>query len=255
MLEIHNLTVYYGRHPALQSVSLALRPGEIAAVIGPNGAGKSTLVKAISGAVPVRAGRLTLDGRPLESLSGPERARRIAVVPQGGHLPPAFTVEQTVLLGRTPYLGWLGRAGPGDLEAVETALAETGLTGLRERVVSELSGGEHQRVLLARALAARAPILLLDEPAAHLDLAHQAAIFRQVTRLSSEKDLAVLMVMHDLNQAAAYADRILLLAAGEIRADGTPEEVLTRVNLADAYGVNVQIVPHPLRKIPLVLLE
>ena len=255
MLEIRDLTVYYGRRPALREVSLDVRPGEILAVIGPNGAGKSTLVKAVSGVVPVRSGQIRLDRRPLGDLAGPARARRIAVVPQAAYLPPAFIVEQTVLLGRTPYLGWLGRTRPEDRSVVEAALAETGLTGLRGRSISELSGGEHQRVLLARALAAEAPVLLLDEPAAHLDLAHQAAIFSLVTALAADKGLAVLMVVHDLNHAAAFANRIVLIAEGAVRAEGSPEDVLTAENLSAVYGIGVHIRPHPLRRIPLVLME
>jgi iron complex transport system ATP-binding protein len=254
MLAIRDLTVRYGKYAALLDVSLEVRPGEIVAVIGPNGAGKSTLVKAISGVVPAYSGQMLLDGRPLDEMDGAVRARRIAVVPQGGYLPPAFEVEQTVLLGRTPYLGWLGRSRPEDRAAVETALADTGLLALRTRPVSELSGGEHQRVLLARALAAHAPVLLLDEPTAHLDIAHQAAIFRLVTALAAEKALAVLMVVHDLNHAAAFADRIVLLAGGEVRAEGSPEAVLTGPTLSSVYGPGVQVVPHPARPIPLVLL-
>jgi len=254
MLEIRDLTVYYGRRAALKDVSLRVRTGEIVAVIGPNGAGKSTLIKAISGVVPMRSGQVRLDEQPLDRMEGSARARQIAVVPQGGFLPPAFLVEQTVLLGRTPYLGWLGRARAEDQAAAETALADTGLTGLRTRTVSELSGGEHQRVLLARALAAQAPVLLLDEPTTHLDLAHQATIFNLVTALAAEKRLAVLMVMHDLNHAAAFADRIVLIAEGVVWADGSPEEVLTQENLSGVYGIPVQIVPHPRRRIPLVLM-
>jgi iron complex transport system ATP-binding protein len=254
-LAVEALTVHYGRNAVLREVSLAVRAGEIVAVIGPNGAGKSTLIKAVSGVVPVRSGRTLLDGRPLADLDGAARARRIAVVPQGGYLPPAFLVDQTVLLGRTAYLGWLGRTRPEDLAAVDGALADTGLTDLRHRAVSELSGGEHQRVLLARALAVQAPVLLLDEPTAHLDLTHQAAIFTLITSLAREKDLAVLMVMHDLNHAAAFADRIVLIAGGEIRAEGTPEAVLTPENLTGVYGVRVQVVPHPFRPKPLVLME
>jgi len=255
MLEIKNLTVAYGSHTALDDFSLTVQAGEILAVIGPNGAGKSTLIKAISGVLPPVKGEISLNGWPITHANGSIRARQTAVVPQGGHLPKAFTVEQTVMLGRTPYLGWLGRPQSEDVRAVETALGETGLLELRQRVVSELSGGEQQRVLLARALAQDTPVLLLDEPTAHLDLRHQAGILHLVRSLALDKALAVLMVVHDLNHAALFASRVALLVKGRKIAEGPAGDVLTRANLADLYGVSVVVSEHPSNGRPVVLLD
>ena len=254
MLSIEHLNVSYGENRVLQDVSLQIGAGEIAAVIGPNGAGKSTLVKAISGVVAADSGRIELAGQQADALDGVARARLAAVVPQGGYLPPAFTVAHPVLLGRTPYLGWLGRTRPGDLEAVEKALGETALLPLRERFVGELSGGEQQRVLLARALAQEAPVLLLDEPTAHLDLRHQAGILRLVRQLAREKELAVLMVVHDLNHAGMFADRVALLVDGRKLGDGPPEDVLTQAQLRAAYGEDVVLGRQPENWSPLCLL-
>lgn len=255
MLNISNLNVSYGEKRVLKDLSLAVRAGEIVAVIGPNGAGKSTLVKAISGVLTPESGRIELAGQQADELDGAGRARLASVVPQGGYLPPAFTVAHTVLLGRTPYLGWLGRAGPSDILAVERALEETALQPLQDRFIGELSGGEQQRVLLARALAQEAPVLLLDEPTAHLDLHHQAGILRRVARLAREKELAVLMVVHDLNHAGMFADRVALLVDGQKLGDGSPEEVLTHERLSAVYGEDLVVARHPGSGGPLVLLE
>ena len=189
MLQIQNLSVAYGDYVALQDVSLTIAPGEMLAVIGPNGAGKSTMVRAVSGVVPLRSGEVLIGAQmsPAHSLSAAERARLLAVVPQAREMPAAFTVYETILLGRTAYLGWLGKSKPQDHEQVEWALARTNLTGFAQRRVGELSGGEQQRVLLARALVQSAPVLLLDEPTTHLDLQHQSSLLNLVRELTIEK--------------------------------------------------------------------
>ena len=255
MMEINRLTVAYGDHLALTELSLNVAPGEILAVIGPNGAGKSTLIKAVSGILAPAAGEIRLAGKAVTHLNGPTRARQAAVVPQGGYLPKAFTVAQTVMLGRTPYLGWLGRPQAADREAVRAALEETGLRDMQDRVIGELSGGEQQRVLLARALAQAAPALLLDEPTTHLDLRHQAGILKLVRGLAREKQLAVLMVVHDLNHAGLFADRVALLVGGKLRSLGAPHDVLTAEILGEVYGLEVRVSAHPVSGRPVVLLD
>jgi iron complex transport system ATP-binding protein len=232
---------------------LNVAAGEILAVAGPNGAGKTTLVRAISGVIPAQSGSIQVAGKELNRLSIWERARCLAVVPQARLLPEAFNVYETVLLGRTPYLNFLGQAGASDHKLVRQALEQTELLALAERRIGELSGGEQQRVLLARALAQDAPLLALDEPTTHLDIHHQAILLNLVSRLRREKNLAVLMVVHDLNLASLYADRVALLVAGRWRAVGAPLDVLTAENLSEAYQAPVSVIAHPVYGNPLVL--
>ncbi len=253
MLKIENLTVAYNQREILHRVSLRVDKGEIVTLIGPNGAGKSTLIRAVSGVVPIESGEVAIDGTNLGQLSTVERARRLAVVPQARNLPPAFTVYESVLLGRTPYLGWFGRAAPEDHARIRSALERTQLLPLAERRVGELSGGEQQRVLLARALAQDTPVMLLDEPITHLDLQHRERLIRLIRDLATQRGLAVLMVLHDLNEAAMYADRIALLVEGRIEAVGTPSEVLTEANLTRIYDIPVRVIQHPDYGSPLVL--
>ena len=168
-------------------------------------------------------------------------------------MPAAFTVYQSVLMGRTPYLGWLGQTGSQDHRMARRSLEQTLTLELAERRVGELSGGEQQRVLLARALAQDTPVLLLDEPTTHLDLQHQSSLLNLLRKLADEKQLAVLMVLHDLNLASLYADRVALLVSGRVRASGTPQEVLTEQDLSSVYNVPVHVVPHPDYGSPLIL--
>jgi len=252
-LEIRNLTVAYGAQVALSSIDLDIRPGEVVAIIGPNGAGKSSLIRAISGVQPVRSGTVTYHGRELTRLSQTARARILGVVPQAHQLGGAFSVYQTVMLGRTAYMSWLGKSGPQDEAAVTWAMQQTGIQDLAGRRNAELSGGEQQRVLLARALAQRTPVLLLDEPTNHLDLQHQINFLSLVRELSRRENLAVLMAMHDLNQVSTYADRVALMVEGRVLALGTPSVVLTVENIARAYHIPVEIIRHPQYDTPLIL--
>lgn len=253
MLEVKSLYFRYNGHDVLQNVSLRIQAGEVLALIGPNGAGKSTLIRTISGVLAARQGAVMVDGREISRLSPMQRARFMAVVPQARQLPGAFSVYQTVALGRTPYLGWLGKTGKSDDLAVQRALEQTQLSQLAERMVGSLSGGEQQRVLLARALAQSTPILLMDEPTTHLDLEHQTVLLNLVRSLAADQNLAVLAALHDLNLASLYADRVALIAAGKIQAVGAPQQVLTSEQLSRVYHVAVQVVPHPQYGSPLVL--
>jgi iron complex transport system ATP-binding protein len=253
MLSISSLSAGYGSQPILQNVSLEVPSGEILAVVGPNGAGKSTLIRAISGVLSPSQGRILAQGQDLTRLDPTSRAHFVAVVPQAQHLPEDFSVTQTVLLGRTPYLGWLGQVSPADRARVEQALVTTQLETLSERLVGQLSGGEQQRVLLARALVQDTAVLLLDEPTAHLDLEHQSRILSLIRGLAAETGKSVLMVVHDLNLAALYADRVLILQAGQVYASGTPQQVLTEANLSAVYHTPVRVIPHPEYGTPLIL--
>ena len=255
MLKIENLSVSYGSRSVLANVSLEVNSGEVLALIGPNGAGKSTLVRAASGVVPVEAGAVRTNGDDLLSLPPLQRARFLAVVPQAASLPPAFSVWETVLLGRTPYLNFLGQVSAKDEEISRSALAKVDVLELASRRVGELSGGEQQRVLLARALAQSTPILLLDEPTTNLDLHYQVGFLETVRTLAHADGLAVLIALHDLNLAAHYADRIALLVGGKIKAAGMPRQVLTPELISEAYHLPVRVVQHPFADVPLVLPE
>ena len=253
MLKIEHLTVSYDQRLVLRDVSLQVGRGEMVALVGPNGAGKSTLIRAVSGVVPVTGGHVHYEGSLLSGLSSMQRARYVAVVPQARNLPPAFTVYETVLLGRTPHLGWLGRTGPQDHERVRLALEHTQSLSLAERYVGELSGGELQRVLLARALAQDTPVLLLDEPTTHLDLQHRESLIHVIRDLALHKNLAILMVLHDLNLAGLYADRVALLVEGRLQAIGRASEVLTAERLSRVYEMPVRVIVDPDHGTPLVL--
>jgi ABC-type cobalamin/Fe3+-siderophores transport system ATPase subunit len=253
MLKIQNLSVSYGPRGILHDVSLNVQSGEMLALIGPNGAGKSTLIRAVSGVIPIASGHIRTNGDNFASLSTLRRARYIATVPQAVSLPPAYTVWETVLFGRTPHLGFLGQLSSKDEEIARQSLARVSALPLADRRVGELSGGEQQRVLLARALCQSTPILLLDEPTAHLDLQYQVSLLELVSELAYKDNLAVLIALHDLNLAAHYADRVALMVAGKIKALGTPAEVLQPELIEQAYCMPVQVIKHPFLDIPLVL--
>ncbi len=253
MLKIEKLAVSYGARRVLREVTLEVDSGQVLALIGPNGAGKSTLIRAVSGVIPLRVGSVRTNGDDLLSLSPMRRARYLAVVPQAAPLPPAFTALETVLMGRTPYLNFLGQASARDEDIARRSLQKVDALGLADRRVGELSGGEQQRVLLARALAQSTPILLLDEPTTNLDLHYQVEFMEIVRQLAHGERLAVLVALHDLNLAARYADRMALLVDGEIRASGTPQQVLTPELISTAYHLPVKVVSHPFAETPLVL--
>jgi cobalamin transport system ATP-binding protein len=252
MLKIQSLSVSYGSRHILHDISLNVQSGEILALIGPNGAGKSTLIRAASGVIPY-AGHVRTNGDDFAALSPMQRAKYIATVPQAASMPPAYTVWETVLFGRTPYLGFLGQPSKKDEDIARQSLQRVSALAFVDRRVGELSGGEQQRVLLARALCQSTPILLLDEPTAHLDLQYQVGLLELVSELAHKDKLAVLIALHDLNLAAHYADRIAMMVAGEIKAEGKPEQVLRPELIQDAYCLPVQVVKHPFLDIPLVL--
>lgn len=241
-LEVQSLVVRYGPRVALNGVSFSLNSGEVLAVIGPNGAGKTSLLRALSGIQPAESGQMLLDGRDVAKLSPVERARWMAVVPQARQLPALFTGHQTVMLGRTPHINWLGRTLPQDEAAVHQAMQRTGTLELAERRVDELSGGEQQRLLLARALAQGSPLLLLDEPTTHLDLHYQISLMDNIRSLAHDDGLAVLLVTHDLHLVARYSNRVALLVGGELLSQGTPQEVLTPDLLSRAYQIPAEAV-------------
>ena len=253
MLKIENLSVDYGSRRILHSISLNVQSGEVLALIGPNGAGKSTLIRAVSGVIPIAEGNIRTNGDYFTSLSTLQRARYVATGPQAVSMPPAYTVWETVLFGRTPHLGFLGQLSGKDEEIARQSLTRVSALPLADRRVGELSGGEQQRILLARALCQSTPILLLDEPTAHLDLQYQVSLLELVHELAHKDHLAVLVALHDLNLAAHYADRVALMVAGNIKAIGKPADVLQPQLIEEAYCLPVQVIKHPFLDIPLVL--
>ncbi|MCC6731202.1 MAG: heme ABC transporter ATP-binding protein [Chthonomonadales bacterium] len=248
----HGLVAGYGAEPVLGGVSLRLEPGELVGLVGPNGAGKSTLLRALTGALRPSSGTVRIGEHPIETLGSRDVARLVAVVPQTEPRLFDFTVREMVLMGRNPH-----RRRGGDTEedyaAVARALAAADILHIADRPVTALSGGEHRRVLIARALAQATPIVLLDEPTAHLDLVHQVDLLSVLRRLVDTEGTAVLAALHDLNLAADYCDRLLLIAHGRIAADGRPEEVLTPALLEASYGAPVQVLRSPVSGRPLVL--
>jgi ABC-type cobalamin/Fe3+-siderophores transport system ATPase subunit len=252
MLKIQNLSASYHGHQVLHDVSFEVKNSEVLALIGPNGAGKSTIIRAASGVIP-STGIVQTNGDDFHALDPMQRAKYVAVVPQAISLPPAFTVWETVLMGRTPYLGFLGNASSHDEELARQALTRVNALAFAERRVGELSGGEAQRILLARALCQSTPILLLDEPTSHLDLQYQVSLLELIRDLAQKENLAVLIALHDLNLAARYADRVALLVGGRLDAIGTPRDVLTPEKISNAYCLPVQVVEHPFADSPLVL--
>jgi iron complex transport system ATP-binding protein len=253
MLKIQNLSVYYGKRQVLRDVQLEVHSGEVLALIGPNGAGKSTLIRSISGVVPIHAGTIKVDDTNIASLSSIERARQIAVVPQAVSVPPAFTVWETVLLGRTPYLNFLGQTSDKDEAIARLALEQVDALQLAESRMDEISGGEQQRVLLARALAQATPILLMDEPTAHLDLPHQIDLLKLIKKQARENNLTVLIALHDLNLASLFADRIAVVENGLLCVAGSPQETLTAEILRSVYHMQVHVIAHPETGAPLII--
>jgi iron complex transport system ATP-binding protein len=257
-LEAQHLVLGYARDiPAIvQGLSLALEPGKFVGVVGPNGSGKSTLVRALSRVLKPHDGAVRLNGRDLySSVSARESARAIATVPQTTSIAFEFTVREIVEMGRTPHRSQSPFASPTarDRDIVENAMSQAGVTALRDRIASTLSGGEQQRVLLARALAQEPSILLLDEPTSHLDLHHQTAVLKSVRSLTQERGMATLAVLHDLNLAASYCDTLLLMKGGRAIAHGPVADVLTEANVHEAYGARVWVRCHPVSGRPYVL--
>ncbi len=245
VLDIRSLSAAYGEVTALNRVSLSVKRGEILGLIGTNGAGKSTLIRVLCGVLKAKAGEVLLNNLNITSYTPSQRARVLAVVPQARQLGGAFSVEQAVLLGRTAYLGFLGKPSKMDLEKTYWAMEQTDVIHLSRRTLAEISGGEQQRVLLARALAQDTPVLLLDEPTSHLDLRYQVNLLTLLKSLVKKQNLTVLMAMHDLNQVSGTADRVALLVDGCLHSTGTPEDVLTSENIKETYQTQVEIFNHP----------
>lgn len=241
VLSARGLSVDLDKRPILHGIDLAVGEGEWLGILGPNGSGKTTLLRALAGLIPA-TGEIDLRQRPLASWGQREKARAVALVRQQTDLPFSFSVREVVAMGRAPHLGWLSPLGSEDRGVVEHALSDLRLGPLAERPVVALSGGEQQRVLLAQALAQEAPLLLLDEPTAHLDVRHRLDLLDHVRGLVA-RGRTVVAAMHDLEWAARYADRLLVLLDGRVAATGPPREVLTPALLRRVFGVEAEVEP------------
>jgi iron complex transport system ATP-binding protein len=231
--------------PVLRGVSVDVAPGELLAIVGPNGSGKSTLLRVLGGTMPPWQGSVELDGHALHSIERRALARQIATVAQENTVAFRFTVLEIVLMGRAPHLGAFRFESRRDLEIAQSALDRFDLLPLAHRHIEQLSGGERKRVFLARALTQEPRVMLLDEPTAFLDLKHVVGIFTRFRELASSRGLAVVATLHDLNAAASYADRVMLLKAGAVVGYGSPADVLTESNLSSVYETEIYVGRNP----------
>ena len=252
LIEVRDLRHAFGGMPVLRGISITLRAGEMTAIIGPNGSGKSTLLRIAGRLLKPQAGEARFDGRDAWSIPPREFARRVAFLPQAPEAPADLAVGELVARGRHPHRGLLGASSARDREAVERALVLAGVEGLKHRTVATLSGGERQRAWVALALAQEPDVLLLDEPTTYLDIGHQVELLSLLRRLNEEQGLTVLMVMHDLPQAAHYARRLIAIRNGEVVADGRPAEVLTEAQVEAVFGVAVRVYLDPESGVPVV---
>jgi iron complex transport system ATP-binding protein len=252
LIEARDLTCQLGARTVVERVNLGARPGEVLALIGPNGAGKTTLLRALAGLQQSVDGAVLLDGQAAWQLRPRALARQLALAQQGSAEYWPLTVEQAVALGRAPHRGWLLPLSTNDRAVVERVLEQAGIAHLRERRLDQLSGGEQRRVILARALAQEPRILLLDEPTAGLDLKYQVTLLELAQQFAHRDKLVVVITLHDLNQAALIADRVALLADGQLMAVDVAEAVLTPTLLEAAYGIPIAVTRHPIYGTPLI---
>jgi iron complex transport system ATP-binding protein len=254
MLEARKLTVGYQGEPVLHEVDLAVARGQFVGIVGRNGCGKSTLVRALSRVLPPISGQALLDGLDVYQMGARELARRLAVVSQDNAVSFEFPVREVVLMGRSPHLSRFSVEGPRDHAIAREAMALTHTLVFADRPITSLSGGERQRCMIARALAQQPDILLLDEPTAHLDINHQIEILDLAKRLTAERGLATLVVLHDLNLASQYCGHLVLISDGRVLAAGPPADVVTEAHIRTAYGTDVQVRQHPSTGRPYVTL-
>ena len=249
---VKNLSYAFGTQSVLRNLSFSVRQSDVFVIIGPNGAGKTTLIKLMVGILKIQTGQIEVLQAPIGSYSQKRLATSLAYVPQGLPVGFPFTVEETVLLGRAPHQKVLGLASQNDLEVAQQAMAFTKVAHLAGRKLDQLSGGEQQRVLIARALCQQPQVILLDEPTASLDLSHQIRIMDLMERLKAERGVTVVVVSHDVNLAAMYGDQLLLLKAGEIVCMGAPNEVLNFKTLEETYDCKLLVDISPLGNLPRV---
>lgn len=252
-LSAESLTLAYGDRTIVDGLDLRVPPGRITAIVGANGCGKSTLLRALARLIPARAGRVVLDGKTLHSRPTKEVARTLGLLPQAPIAPEGIVVADLVSRGRHPHQKLLARLSTHDYEVVARALAATGTAEFADRSVDELSGGQRQRVWIAMALAQETDILLLDEPTTFLDLAHQVEVLDLLTDLNRDRGTTIVMVLHDMNLAARYADHLFAMRGGRIVASGPPSGVMTGELIRDVFDLDAVVVSDPVSGTPMVL--
>jgi iron complex transport system ATP-binding protein len=259
-LRMHALTVdsvsfsYQPGIPILRDVSIAVEQGEFLSIVGPNGAGKTTLLRLLDRILLPQQGTISLGTLSIQKMSRSDLARKIAFVPQDGGIQFPFTVFEVVLMGRSPHIRGMAFESAGDRHVALEVMRRTDIAHLASQPISNLSGGERQRVFIARALAQEPEIILLDEPNAHLDIAHQLEMFRLIQKLNTESRLTVISISHDLNLASAFSDRVAMLVGGSLAALGTPQEVLTEKRIREVFQTTVVIDRHPTADVPRITL-
>ncbi len=253
-ISLRNLNYSYTDLPVLKNISFSIKQGEFFIIIGPNGSGKTTLIKVVSGLIRHQRGSLNIFEQPINSYSRKALAVKIALVPQMVLENFPFTVLEIVLMGRSPHQGILGLQSEKDFSIANRAMEFTGVKHLKNRKLEHLSGGERQRVFIARAICQEPQIILLDEPTSSLDIAHQLRVMDLMEKLKREKGVTIVMVSHDINLAAMYADSLLLIKEGRIISSGTPKQVLTFETLEKAYGCTLLVNESPLGNFPQVTI-
>ena len=253
ILAAEGLTLAYGERTIVEGLDLVVPPGRITAIVGANGCGKSTLLRALARLIPPREGRVVLDGKALQGRPTKEIARTLGLLPQSPIAPEGIAVTDLVGRGRHPHQKLLARWSAHDYDIVAGALAATGIADLAERAVDELSGGQRQRVWIAMALAQETDILLLDEPTTFLDVAHQIDVLDLLTDLNRDRGTTIVMVLHDINMAARYADHLFAVREGEIVASGAPSDVVTADLIRDVFDLDALVVGDPVSGTPIVL--
>ncbi len=255
MLQVEGLRKSYGDALVLEGIDFAVRQGEFFGILGPNGSGKSTLLKLISGVDKPDSGKLRLDGKPVASYTHKQLSRIVAVLQQESLPPVDFTVREVVEMGRYPYQNWMGAEKGNAGALVDSIVDKLELAGLQDRSLQFLSGGERQRVALGKVMAQQPRLLLLDEPTTYLDIGFQIQMMDSIKAWQAEEDLTVVAVLHDLNLASIYCDRMLMLHKGRIRGLGAPSEIVRSELIEEVYGTRAIIVEHPVHRLPQIMLQ
>lgn len=252
VIDAENLEIGYGDYVAVKNMNIKVQKGEITTIIGPNGSGKSTVLKALTRLLKYRIGTVNVDGKDLQQFESKEFAQQIGVLPQRHSAPPDFKVKDLVGYGRMPYQKWYKKNSVEDEKVIDWALKATNTWSLKDKSITECSGGESQRVWIATVLSQQPEILFLDEPTTYLDISHQLETMKLVKKLNRESGIGVVMVLHDLTQALEVSDRIVVIKDGRKYSEGTPSEVITSKMMKEVYDVDCDIITIPGRKTPLI---